>query len=258
MHLTSLPRPPAAEAIVYPSGDGRPLAETPIHRRNLTTLIDVLDRRFDDPHVYVSGNMFLYYEPGNKRKHVSPDVFLVRGVPKAGRRDYYLVWEEGRAPDLVIELTSASTADEDLVRKKQLYQDVLGVREYILFDPYGEYLRPALQGFRLEEGEYVPIAPAAGRLPSLVTGLEFEADGEDLRLYDPATGQWLPTAEELLEEASERLTDTSERLAVTSERLTEASEELAQTTDRLTEVSAENKRLQQELAELRRKLGQKE
>lgn len=229
MHLTPSPRSPAADAVIYPSGDGRPLAETPVHRRNLVGLIDVLDRRFAEPLVYVSGNMFVYYVPGNKRKHVAPDVFLVRGVPKDTPRDYYLVWEEGRGPDLVIELTSATTADEDLMHKKRLYQDVLGVSEYVLFDPRGEYLNPALQGFRLEEGKYVPIAPVAGRLPSLVTGLEFEACGEDLRLYDPATGRWLPTAEEFQAETSERLT----------------------------EVSAENERLQQELAELRRQLGQK-
>jgi Uma2 family endonuclease len=251
MHLTPSPASPAA----YPSGDGRPLAETPVHRRNLVTLIDVLDRRYaDDPLVYVSGNMFVYYEPGNRRKHVAPDVFFVRGVPKDKRRDYYLVWDE-RAPDLVVELTSASTADEDLIEKKLLYQNVLGVREYVLFDPRGEYLHPRLQGFRLEQGEYVSIAPVAGRIPSLVIGLQFEAQGEDVRLYDPLSGRWLPTADELLAEASQQLTETSGRLTETSERLTETSERLTETSERLTEVSAENERLQRELAELRRQLG---
>lgn len=93
MHYTPSPKSPAADdETIYPSGDGRPLAETPVHRRNLLTLIDVLERRFaDDPLVYVSGNMFIYYVPGDKWKHVSPDVFFVRGVPKNTRRDYYLV-----------------------------------------------------------------------------------------------------------------------------------------------------------------------
>ena len=242
MHYTPSTRLPTA-ADEYPSGDGRPLAETPVHRRNLVTLIDVLDRRFaDDPLVYVSGNMFVYYERGNKLKHVAPDVFLVRGVPKVKRRDYYLVWDEGYAPNLVIELTSASTADEDLEDKKSLYQSVLGVREYVLFDPRAEYLDPPLQGFRLEQGEYQPIDLADGRLPSVVTGLHFEANGEDLRLHDPATGLWLPTAEELLAETKDHLAETSGRLAETS--------------DRLAEKSAENERLQQELAELRRQLRQ--
>jgi len=139
------------------------------------------------------------------------------------------------APDIVIELTSRSTADEDLEDKKSLYQNVLSVHEYILFDPRGEYLNPRLQGFRLEQGEYVPISLVEGRIASEVTGLHFEANGEDLRLYDPATGQWLLTAEELLTETNDRLAETSGRLA---------------------ETSAENERLRQELAEMRRQLGQ--
>lgn len=249
MHYTPSTRLPTA-ADEYPSGDGRPLAETPVHRRNLVTLLDVLDRRFaDDPLVYVSGNMFVYYERGNKLKHVAPDVFLVRGVPKVKRRDYYLVWEEEHGPDLVIELTSVSTAEEDLEDKKSLYQNILGVNEYILFDPRAEYLDPPLQGFRLEQGEYQHIDLADGRLPSVVTGLHFEANGEDLRLHDPATGLWLPTAEELLAEAKDYLAETSGRLAETSGRL-------AETSDRLAEKSAENERLREELAEVRRQLRQ--
>jgi Uma2 family endonuclease len=91
-------------------------------------------------------------------KHVPPDVFLVRGIPREKERDYYLTWEEGKGPDLVIELTSRSTKEEDLVEKYGLYQDVLKVPEYFLFDPYAEYLKPPLHGFRLYRGRYVPYA----------------------------------------------------------------------------------------------------
>ena len=51
-----------------------------------------------DPDVYVWGNMMLYYVEGDRRKHVSPDVFVVRGVPKRPERDYYLTWKEGKGP----------------------------------------------------------------------------------------------------------------------------------------------------------------
>ena len=68
--------------------------------------------------VYISGNMFLYYVPGKKRRHVSPDVFLVRGIPNKDR-DAYFVWEEGKGPDVVFEYTSPSTRDEDLNEKYQ-------------------------------------------------------------------------------------------------------------------------------------------
>lgn len=238
MHLTPSPQAATADAgIVYPTGDGRPMAETPVHGRNLRTLIDVLERWFAaDPQVYVCGNMLMYYEKGNRHKHVSPDVFVARGVPKDKPRKAYFVWEEGRGPNLVIELTSASTRDEDVEEKKSLYEGVLAVDEYILFDPFGEYLEPALQGFRLQKGKYAEIGAVDGRLPSDVLGLQFEACGEDLRLYNPADGRWLPTAQELLAESAEKLNETA------AER------------DRLIE---ENKRLLRELAKLRRRPGRK-
>ncbi|HEX7376636.1 MAG TPA: hypothetical protein VF278_05960, partial [Pirellulales bacterium] len=65
----------------YPTGDGKPVGETPIHRDNLLDGVRTLQLYFaDSPLVYVSGNMFVYYEEGNPRKHVSPDVFVAFGV----------------------------------------------------------------------------------------------------------------------------------------------------------------------------------
>jgi Uma2 family endonuclease len=180
----------------YPTSDGRPMAETDLHRILISDTISTLELRYADiPDVYVSGNLLLYYVPENKRRHVSPDVFVVKGVPKIVR-DYYLLWEEGRSPDAIIELTSSSTRKEDTTKKFQLYRDVLKVREYFLFDPRGDYLDPTLQGYRLSRREYVPIAPIADRLPSAVLGLHLERSGTDMRFFDPETGEWLPTLEE--------------------------------------------------------------
>src|SRR4051794_34952273 len=76
----------------YPTSDGRPMAETDHHRKLMTDLIQTLDAYYaDEPMVYVSGNLLLFYERGNKRRHRSPDVFVVKGVPK-GDRDNYLLW----------------------------------------------------------------------------------------------------------------------------------------------------------------------
>jgi Uma2 family endonuclease len=126
---------PLQRDIEYPESDGQPMAETDLHRDEMIELILALTRRYQDvPDVYVSGNLFLYYVQGDPRAVVAPDVFLVRGVPKRKRRIYKL-WEEGRVPSLVIELTSDNTQDEDIDRKKSLYQR-LGVEEYFLHDPY--------------------------------------------------------------------------------------------------------------------------
>src|SRR5262249_31781648 len=109
----------------YPTSDGRPMAETDWHRQSMTDLIETLKAFFfTRPLVYVSGNLLIFYVPGDRLRHLSPDVFVVKGVAKHERPNY-VVWEEGKAPDLAIELTSASTRDEDIKDKFTLYQNVL-------------------------------------------------------------------------------------------------------------------------------------
>jgi Uma2 family endonuclease len=183
----------------YPTSDGKPMAETDLHRDEMVDLIQTLQRHFADlPDVYVTGNILLYYEEGNRRKHVSPDVFMVRGVPKK-LRDYYLLWLEGKGPEAVIELTSKTTRREDRGKKRILYRDVLRVPEYFQFDPTEDYLKPPFQGHRLENRDYVPIEPVEGRLPSAVLGLHLEREGQHLRFFDPRTRQRLLTPKELVE-----------------------------------------------------------
>jgi Uma2 family endonuclease len=205
----------------YPTSDGKPMAETDWHRDIMVALIEILQAFFAHvTDVYVSGDLLMFYVPGNKRRHVAPDVFVVKGVRK-GRRLNYIVWEEGKGPDVAIEITSSSTRHVDVKRKFLLYQDVLKVQEYFLFDPFADYLDPPLQGYRLQRGTYVPIRAIKGRLPSKVLGLHLERDESDLRLFDPNTRRWLLTPQE-----------------------------------RVTEAEAENLRLRQELEELRRRLSQ--
>ncbi len=188
--------PDIAKEPEYPTSDGRPMAETDWHRDLMLELIETLKLRYaEDASVYVSGNLLVYYLRGDKRKHLAPDVFVVRGVPKHNRL-YYLMWEEGKGPDVVIELTSKTTRKEDVTKKFELYQDVLQVPEYFLFDPFEEYLKPPQQGWRLLGGKYVAIEPVTRRLPSEVLGLHLERNATQLRLFDPATGQWLPTPRE--------------------------------------------------------------
>src|SRR5581483_8071383 len=152
----------------YPTSDGKPMAETEWHRDLLASLIEMLRWFYRASlRVHVSGNLLIFYDRRNKRRHVSPDVFVVRGIPNRPRPNY-LVWEEGKGPDIVIELTSASTRQEDLETKFTLYQDTLRVKEYFLFDPLGDYLDPQLQGYRLRQGTYREIRPNNGRLPSQV------------------------------------------------------------------------------------------
>jgi Uma2 family endonuclease len=237
--MATRPSPVTERDIEYPTGDGKPMAETDVHRDLMLDLIETLKIYYAaHPDVYVSGNLLLFYERGDKRKHVAPDVLVVRGVPKLPRRDHYLTWLEGKGPDLVVELTSKSTRREDQVKKLALYRDVLKVPEYFLFDPYQEYLKPSLQGYRLVEGQYVAIEPVEGRLPSAVLGLYLERDGTELRLYNPVTGRWLLTPREATAEAVRQA--EAERRRAEAER---AEREAAQ---------AEIERLRREIDRLRR------
>lgn len=205
---------PLQHDIDYPESDGRPVAETERHIDEIFDLIHTLRTRYVKvPDVYVAGNMLMYYVPGNIKKCVSPDVFLVEGVSKEKRRTYK-VWEEGRAPSLVIEVTSKSTWSEDLIEKKEKYAR-LGVKEYFLFDLLGEYLHPHLQGFRLSGSWYGEIEPDAdGSLTSEVTGLRLQVEGERLRLVDLATGEKLLWSSE---EAAARLLAEAQRDAAEEE-----------------------------------------
>ncbi len=231
----------------YPDSDGRPMGETPLHADNLAYLVYMLRLWYErESQVFIAGNMFLYYVPGDRLKHLSPDVFVVHGVPKHTdpERRSYLVWEEGgKVPDVVIELTSDSTREEDIDDKMALYRDPLGVKEYFLFDPYEEYMEPSLQGYRLIEGQYQAIQPVDGRLPSERLGLHLERGGRFLRLYDPATARWLPTPPE---EHEGRLQAEIERQR--------ADEGRAREEDARRRAEAEVEQLRQELEQLRRQL----
>ena len=73
--------PPRPVSLGYPDSDGQPIAETDFQREPLWYANDVLARRYRDrPDVYVSANLFEYYEEGNPRAVVAPDVFVVLGV----------------------------------------------------------------------------------------------------------------------------------------------------------------------------------
>jgi len=246
--VSTAPRSRATRPVEYPTGDGKPMAETDLHRQDMVDLIATLQDHFaGDSHVYVTGNLLLYYEEGNPRKHVSPDVFVVRGVPKLPPRDYYLLWKERKAPEVVIEITSKTTRREDQNTKLALYRDVLRVPEYFQFDPTEDYLKPSLQGHRLMDGDYQPIPVVHGRLPSQILGLDLERDGTELRLYNPATAARLPTREEALAASNEQLALMDQQLALKDRQL-------ALQNQQLTLKDAENERLRRELEALRRTL----
>jgi Uma2 family endonuclease len=188
----------------YPDSDGWPMAESDVAREYLIYAIEGLRIYFQNRlNVYVSGNLFLYYEQGNPKAVIAPDVFVVFGVENK-KRVSYKVWEENnKIPDFILEITSKSTVSEDQGIKKGLYA-YLGVKEYFQYDPTSDYLQPPLQGLHLVEGNYFPIAAQETEsglaIFSEILGLELRtyADGA-MRFYDPTTSETLRTPQELEE-----------------------------------------------------------
>jgi Uma2 family endonuclease len=195
----------AAPTLVYPESDGEPMAETEKHRKVMVDLIDILEQYFQHaPDVHVSGNLLLYYEEGNPRKSVSPDVFMVRGLSKKELR-VYKTWEQPPTLDFVLELVSPSTFRRDFTEKKEIYEKILRVKEYYIYDPYGE-IEPDFIGFRLVDGVYEAIEFIEGRLLSETLGLELEALEGMLGLYNPVLGAWLETSRDRVDKAETRAT----------------------------------------------------
>lgn len=210
MHTTAMPdkvtqekQDQFSQIIHYPESDGKPMGETSIHIAAILYLLGALQAYFRHvPDLYVAADMLFYYEEGDPTVYKVPDVFVVKGVEKHDRRTYKL-WEEKRPPSVIFEITSRGTRWEDTGEKKGLYAE-LGVREYILFDPQGEYLKPRLQGFHLIQDFYQSLPlNKDGSLTSQELGLILRPDGNLLRLIDIPTGEPVPTLNEALEQKDE-------------------------------------------------------
>jgi hypothetical protein len=165
-----------------------------------------------------------------------------------------LTWLEGQPPNAVLEIASPRTWKSDVSWKKGLYLG-LGVQEYFLFDPGGDYFQPLLQGFQLEDGVYRSMPLINGErgvmgLQSAALGVELWAQTTDdpampyvLRLWDPAVNAWLPTPE-----GETRAREEAEMRAATSEaRAAAESQARKQAEARLREMEAELRRLRGEV-----------
>jgi Uma2 family endonuclease len=182
----------------YPQSGNRTMPSTQ-HERAQRTVAMILEAVIASDDI-VSVELMILLDAQNWRRHLTPDVFLARGVgpldPVYGvpRRQYRL-WDEGKMPDLVYEGASPSTKDRDSAGKKDNYA-VLGVREYVQFDPLGELLSPRLQVHRLAAfGRYERVTPEEDGAARCVTLPDYDwlIDGYLLRLRERASGRLVPT-----------------------------------------------------------------
>ena len=178
----------------YPESDGKPMGETDEHRDAMFRHIVLLKRYYLGQKVYVTGDLLLYYEQGNNKKFLVPDLFVVKGIEQKNRRIYKL-WSTGIAPCVAIETTSKKTKSKDIRVKPKLFE-LIGIKEYFLIDPTSDYLDPPLQGYRMGKDGYHALVDEGQGLVSEELQLRLEEEEGVLQFYRLDNGKRLLTAEE--------------------------------------------------------------
>ncbi len=216
----------------------------------------------------LSSNHPVRPRPDNLRISLSPDLFFayVDDPSLFLMETGYNIWQVGKPPDVVIEVASPSTYRKDIYEKPAIYAS-MGIPEYWLFDPTGgELYGQALMGYRLMDGEYVPIeiAPNEHGLPSgysdvwnmRLCGMARQQRGEilkrqpffvfyedvyaaELLLQDVETGLYIINPKGIRAELDAALADKAERDAAIAER----DAEIAQRDARIRELEEENRRM---------------
>jgi Uma2 family endonuclease len=203
----------------------------------------LLDETFHPPNypageVFVASDLNLYYDIRHPLWYKRPDWFGVVGNSKLYEdRDLrlsYVIWQEGVSPFVVVELLSPGTEKEDLGQtlrtvdepptKWQVYEQILRVPYYIIFDRYTDRLR----AFMLQADRYVEMNLEETRIwmPTLKLGLglwQGTYQGIErlwLRWYD-ANGNWISTSQEEALQERQRAEQERQRADRLASRLRE-------------------------------------
>ena len=210
--------------------DGEPL-ESNRHRIAMNALIEAVTLAYQEREDYFAGgNMFVYYsvEQARNRDFKGPDVFVTLNVDGTKERQGWVVWQEdGRYPDVIIELMSPSTAAVDKGTKKDLYEQTFKTGHYFIYDPFDP---KSLQGWKLGDNlRYEKINPDArgwlwcsslGLWLGTWSGTILREKATWLRFYDEA-GNLVKLSFELAQLEKERADREQQRAEKLAARLTE-------------------------------------
>jgi len=188
-----------------------PEMESSLHYLQLALLVSCLDWLWwEQKDYFIGANLTIYFsrQQLKNRDFRGPDFFLVKNTQNHPRRSW-VVWEEdGKYPDLIIELLSTSTAAIDKAFKKTLYEERFRTQEYFWFSP--DTLE--LAGFKLIDGKYKPIkSNYSNLLWSNVLGLYLGLEGKKLRYFD-AQERLVLTPEEVALQEQHRSAILAEKL----------------------------------------------
>ncbi len=203
----------AVEDVIFPPSDllsDEPQMETYFHLQQMILLLKCLEWLWRDRNdFFAAGNLTIYYSPRQRKSEDfrGPDFFVVLGVERKPRNSW-VVWEEdGKYPNVIVEILSPTTADNDRGLKKQIYQDTFRTPDYFWFDP--ETLE--FKGFHLVEEQYQELQlNENGWLWSQQLGLYLGIHQSQLRFFT-AAGQLVLTLEETAEQQGQRAEQERQR-----------------------------------------------
>jgi Uma2 family endonuclease len=202
-----------AKDIIFPPGDiesHEPPLESDLHLRQIILLLQCLELWWQNRNnFYAAGNLTIYYSQRQLKSEEfrGPDFFVVLGCDRKPRKSWVIWQEDGKYPNIIVELLSPSTKATDKGLKKQIYQDIFRTPEYFWFDPDNlEFV-----GFHLVDGNYQPIEPnPQDWLWSQQLDLYLGVQDNQLR-YFTAQGHLVPTPQELAEQEKQRADEERQR-----------------------------------------------
>lgn len=236
--VTDLPAVPPSDLL----SDEPPL-ETYRHLIQILLLLSCLEWWWQDRNdFFAAGNLSIYYniQQLKTRDFRGPDFFVVLDTERKERKSWVIWEEDGRYPNLIVEILSESTAAIDRGLKKQIYQDIFRTPEYFLFDPYSL----DLAGFQLSQSQYEVIQPdEQGWLWSQQLNLYLGLYKEQLRFFTPAR-ELVPTPQEEAAKQLQAAQAAQQRAEQEQQRAEQEWQRAEQEQQR-----AEQERQQRELAE---------
>ena len=214
------------ENVVFPPGDllsDEPPLESDLHRLQMTLLIQCLEWLWRDRgDFYASGNLTIYYSPRQRKSEQfrGPDFFVVLDTERKPRKSWVVCEEDGKYPNIIVEIISQSTADTDRGLKKQIYQEIFRTPDYFWFDPQGLEFK----GFQLVSGKYQELQPNSnGWLWSQQLQLYLGVNESKLRFFTVG-GQLVSIPEEAAQQAEQKVAVMEAMLARYRERFGELPE----------------------------------
>jgi Uma2 family endonuclease len=238
------------ESIVFPPGNlysDEPPLETYLHLQQMLLLLKCLDWWWRDGQkpapkgyrndYFAAGNLTIDYSPNQQKSEFfrGPDFFVVLGTERKPRNSW-VVWEEdGKYPNIIVELLTNSTADKDRGLKKQIYQDTFRTLDYFWFDPNSLEFK----GFHLLDGIYEELPPnPQGWLWSQQLQLFLGIHQRQLRFFTPE-GELVPIPEETAIAEQQRADAEQQRADAEQQRADAAEALLAQYQQRFGELSSQ-------------------